>query len=272
MIHRTRFALAILVVEFALILFSGGGVLAAGPSPAQRCEAAKIQAATRKTSCLGAAEAKQALGVAADPSRCTVAFNLAFARAESKYGVSCPTTGDAAVVELRVDATQAGTAQLLAGEGRFHDNGDGTITDAETGLMWEKKSSDGSLHDQGTPYSWTNSGQAADGPLFTSFLAGLNAGAGFAGHTDWRIPNNAELETLVNYNISGPAAPSTFNSACVAPCSVTTCSCMAAGFYWSSTSLKGNAAYAWGTEFGRGISNYDFKTTGYFARGVRGGF
>ncbi len=37
---------------------------------------------------------------------------------------------------------------------RFVDNGDGTITDNQTGLMWEKKDQAGGLHDSRTGYTW----------------------------------------------------------------------------------------------------------------------
>ena len=39
---------------------------------------------------------------------------------------------------------------------RYQDNSDGTITDLNTGLMWEKKSDDGSLHDKDDLYSWSD--------------------------------------------------------------------------------------------------------------------
>ena len=40
---------------------------------------------------------------------------------------------------------------------RFQDNGDGTITDLNTQLMWEKKSSrDGSLHDAFLTFAWSS--------------------------------------------------------------------------------------------------------------------
>jgi hypothetical protein len=38
--------------------------------------------------------------------------------------------------------------------GAYVDNGDGTITDAVTGLMWEKLSDDGSIHDADAAYGW----------------------------------------------------------------------------------------------------------------------
>ena len=38
----------------------------------------------------------------------------------------------------------------------YVDNGNGTITDANTGLMWEKLSDDGTIHDWNNPYIWDN--------------------------------------------------------------------------------------------------------------------
>ncbi len=37
--------------------------------------------------------------------------------------------------------------------------------------------------------------------------AACNAGAGYAGHTDWRLPNVREQHSLINYG-SSPALPS----------------------------------------------------------------
>ena len=50
-----------------------------------------------------------------------------------------------------------------------------------------------------------------DGPITTVFLATLNGGAGFAGHTDWRIPNYGELISIVDLEVSGPAAAPAFH-------------------------------------------------------------
>ena len=73
---------------------------------------------------------------------------------------------------------------------RFTDHGNGTMTDGLTGLMWTK--------DANAP------GPAACTPAKTKkwqealdFAACLNTNA-YLGHTDWRLPNVNELETLVN--------------------------------------------------------------------------
>ena len=61
---------------------------------------------------------------------------------------------------------------------RYVDNGDGTVTDNITGLMWEKKTSTctGEITCWTNFYTWTSTGTLADGTLFTSFIAGLNGG------------------------------------------------------------------------------------------------
>lgn len=112
--------------------------------------------------------------------------------------------------------------------GRFVDNGDGTISDTETGLIWEKKDQGRGLNDSRNTYVWagrcSDSGAycqpdavaettcvAATGgasgcarcsgtagcdtasglPTIWQWLSQLNAGS-FAGHTDWRIPSVGE--------------------------------------------------------------------------------
>lgn len=71
------------------------------------------------------------------------------------------------------------TLSVVAGE-RFIDNGNGTITDTKTGLMWA--ASDNSL-----PINWPNSVEYC-----------RNIGTG--GYTDWRMPTLAELKTIYTPN------------------------------------------------------------------------
>jgi len=69
---------------------------------------------------------------------------------------------------------------------RFKDNGDGTVTDPKTGLMWTKDAhlvGDTMLFHQGLDY-----------------VEGMNEGKypNF-GHTNWRLPTLKELRSLIDY-------------------------------------------------------------------------
>jgi len=65
------------------------------------------------------------------------------------------------------------------GKNRFVDNGDGTISDLATGLMWARA-------DSGKPMNWEE-----------SLAYGVNLK--LAGHDDWRLPNAKELHSIVDY-------------------------------------------------------------------------
>ena len=173
--------------------------------------------------------------------------------------------------------------------------------------MWEKKieldntANAGNLNDADNRYAWwgictgdgvTNCGTDADcsGPggtcnagspsgLFvgqTIFqqVATLNA-ANFGGHNDWRVPNIKELQSIVDFGQFSPALDSAFHGAsCGASCTDLTdpsCSCDAASYYWSSTSLEPNPFNAWGVYSGGGNVGDLGKTDGYVVRAVRGG-
>ena len=106
---------------------------------------------------------------------------------------------------------------------RFIDNGDGTVSDLQTGLMWEKKDNlDGDAnyddpHDAENLYTWSVTVPAYDvptGTVFTDFLYKLNNctfsfdggyKGGFAGHCDWRLPTKQELQGIIDLNAPGCA-------------------------------------------------------------------
>lgn len=73
------------------------------------------------------------------------------------------------------------------GTNDFTDNNDGTVTDRGSGLMWTKA-------DNGRPVSWRQA----------LALAGKSV---VGGHSDWRLPDIKELQTLADYTRS-PAARS----------------------------------------------------------------
>lgn len=79
------------------------------------------------------------------------------------------------------------------GKNRFKDNEDGTITDEATGLTWMK----------------ADSGKGLDWPNALAYAEKL----ALAGHSDWRLPNAKELQSIVDYSRS----PDTTGSAAADP-------------------------------------------------------
>jgi len=146
----------------------------------------------------------------------------------------------------------------------YADNGDGTITDLNTHLMWEKKDQSGSIQDESTLYTWADA--------LSTFIGGLNAGAGFARHTDWRLPNEKELPSIINFQNLAPAASADFNANCAPGCTVMTCSCTQSGLYWSSTTHQVNTFTAWFVDFFDGSPGLSIKSRNCgYVRAVRGG-
>lgn len=163
---------------------------------------------------------------------------------------------------------------------RYMDNGDYTVTDHQTGLMWEKKYDPSvpivchigdptcppdPVHDMHNVYSWSTSGTAPDGKLFTGFLAALNLDQStnssttcFANHCDWRVPNVVELQSILTCG-SGPL--------CIDPALGPT----QADIYWSSSSLGSGTISAWYGHFGNGGVDSLAKFHEGYARAVRGG-
>jgi hypothetical protein len=188
---------------------------------------------------------------------------------------------DLAVSEASVGVTQTGTLLCsnsagmvipCAGSGQdaeyqagvpasYTDNGDGTVTDNVSKLMWEKLSDDGSIHDKDTTYTWTNA--------FASKIATLNA-TNFAGYNDWRLPNIRELNSIINFNITNPSTYSQLSNNCMPGCNVMTCSCNMVASYWSSTSVNTGAS-AWVVFFSEGRTIFTLKTGVFYVRAVRGG-
>jgi hypothetical protein len=99
----------------------------------------------------------------------------------------------------------------------------------------------------------------------------LNAGSGFAGHTDWRIPNVKELQSIMNYEIVNLAVDPIFNASCTAGCTVLTCSCTQSDKYWSSTTIQGVPTLAWAVVFNYGDVTGGTKSFNDYVRAVRGG-
>jgi hypothetical protein len=126
---------------------------------------------------------------------------------------------------------------------RFTNNGNGTVTDNATGLMWLENPSS----------------------LFVTWSKTLGAAIGEceqfsrAGHTDWRLPNINELFSIINRGREYPA------------CYYDLYTDRFSYPYWTSTSVYGINNSFWTISFTRGEVSYDQSSNAHDMWPVRGG-
>jgi hypothetical protein len=100
----------------------------------------------------------------------------------------------------------------------YTDNGDGTVTDNVTGLMWQRAV-------PADTYSWEQA---------KAYCPTLK----LAGHSDWRLPTRIELVSIVDFGRSDPAIDTTYFPS------------TPSGRFWSSS--FGSWYDAWIVGFGSG--------------------
>jgi len=142
------------------------------------------------------------------------------------------------------------------GTNDFVDNGDFTITDKNSGLMWTQN----------------DSGEGLDWEHALSYAVTKNS-ENYLGHNDWRLPNVKELQGIVDYSRSpsatdatkvGPAINTIFNSTPI----TNEAGDSDYGYYWTSTSANFTSGepyyYAWYVAFGRAVNaeGLDFHGAG----------
>ena len=141
------------------------------------------------------------------------------------------------------------------------------VKDIITGLIWEVKTDDDSVHDKDNTYTWCdansatnggNAGTCGDGTDTEDFINTLN-GANFGGFSDWRLPTREELRSVVDYGRHDPAIDTAFFLKTVS------------SYYWSSTTYANDTYDAWVVSFYYGDGGYNYKSTSYCVRAVRGG-
>lgn len=137
---------------------------------------------------------------------------------------------------------------------QLQDNGDGTITDTKTGLIWKRclegQSGSDCASGSAEAFTWQQALQRAQT---------VNSSGGFAGFSDWRLPTIKELSSLVEHQCVDPAINLTrFPNA-------------SNHWLWSSSAVAGFPNYAWGVFFLNGSTNWSDKSDGYQLRLVRSG-
>jgi hypothetical protein len=124
-------------------------------------------------------------------------------------------------------------------------NGDGTVTDFKTSLMWLQKTAD---KDKDGLISGTDTFNWQDAGIYCDNLE-------FAGYSDWRLPETGELSSLVLYNTAYPATSPVFSTQ--------------SSYYWTSTEYATNQKQAWSVSFYFGNSAWNYKSSQYYVRCVR---
>ena len=191
---------------------------------------------------------------------------------QTKALANCSAEGDVAVMRLG-----AWVCRSTLG---YVDNGDGTVTDYKTGLMWEQKQDCGvgggvadltNARCRGNTYAWSAALPFTDptGTLYSDFATKLNglkesiATGGdpcFAGHCDWRIPTVGELQTIQALCPGGGLA-----------CINVIFGPTQAASYWSSSSFASGPGFAWFVLFNSGNVVGGGKLSNVYARAVRSG-
>ncbi|WP_295401488.1 DUF1566 domain-containing protein [uncultured Thiocystis sp.] len=137
-----------------------------------------------------------------------------------------------------------------APDSRFRDNGNGSVTDLATNLIWKQCAEGLSGGDCATGsasgFAWSQALQHAADHVF-------------AGSSPWRLPNKKELTSLVEQRCVAPAINSRFfpNTP--------------SSWFWSSSPYASGSYYAWDVSFGYGYVSYSYKDYAEYVRLVRGG-
>jgi len=150
------------------------------------------------------------------------------------------------------------------------------VRDSNTGLTWEVKTDNGGLRDKNWTYTWRPSTKATlsavaqgkgscggtVGPYCdtATYIAAVNA-TNLCGYHDWRLPTEAELDTLVENKVDspGPSIDTTWFPN------------KRKKDYWAAPPYPGGHALAWNAKIDYGYGDYSPKQAyAYFVRLVRG--
>ncbi|MBC8029074.1 MAG: DUF1566 domain-containing protein [Pyrinomonadaceae bacterium] len=131
---------------------------------------------------------------------------------------------------------------------RFRDNGDGTVTDNLTQLIWLKNAN---------PFGFRTWQQALDD--CNNMASGSNGLSDASESGEWRLPNIKEIESLVDYDRFAPCLPDGGqNFTGVRPSS-----------YWTSTSVAAAPSEAMFIILGVGPAIFESKEHAFFVWPVR---
>jgi hypothetical protein len=142
----------------------------------------------------------------------------------------------------RIEKIIADKIENKAPTGRFIDNGDNTITDTKTGLVWIK---DHDVIDK----------KFAKRMIWNEAIEACKD-LEYAGHKDWHLPTREELLTILDLTKYDPAIDPIFKV-------------HTDDWYWSSTPCAWGLVFAWYVFFGNGYVYNSYKGNSGYVRPVR---
>ena len=144
----------------------------------------------------------------------------------------------------------------------FTDNNDGTVTDNNTGLVWQKcsvgQNNDATCSGTATTHNWYQASgtyDATNNASTQNVCGSLDLAGG-----GWRLPSREELMNILDYSIPlpGPTIQQNWFP-----------NTLAYG-YMASTTFAGDTSKNWSLDLYDGFSYYGFKYNNKFVRCVRG--
>ena len=131
------------------------------------------------------------------------------------------------------------------------------VKDNVTGLIWEVKTDDGTVHDKDNVYPWKATIENANN--VDVFISEMNQ-ENFGGNSDWRLPTVTELTNIADYEHSRISVdikyfPKTKPLA-----------------YWTSTPYvySNGSSDVWNVDFSKGNGFHNIELSSFCARAVRG--
>ncbi len=156
---------------------------------------------------------------------------VCFVQAQKLLPFKLPDTGQT----TSYSATDGEDADYVINPISVKDNGNATITDNNTNLIWQKTDGGEMTYENAVLYCDT-----------------LTLG----GYTDWRLPTAQELFSIHLFDANNPALNTTIFTKTTAE------------YWWSSDKQAGNASIIWATNAGGGIGNHP-KTETLSAGGTK---
>jgi Protein of unknown function (DUF1566) len=179
----------------------------------------------------------------------TFAWKITSVKKELPAGNTLPATGQMESYAEYDDGYYRSGSEL-----RFRDNGDGTITDLNTDLMWCK--SGYAQNDVNPPVAYQSEGRWRryfwnQALLYCDRLR-------LGGYDDWRLPNYKELTSILDLSRMEPCVDQEYFPG------------TRADFYWTSSTFIYLTSQAWYVYFNLGYVNHINKNNYFYVRPVRG--